>query len=441
MSGRRSLGSGIVGVLTLATAASSGCRPDFESHEWEVIQALGTIPSEISNPTNKYGDNDAAAELGQRIFFEKGYVTAVQADGPSGSVGEIPAVSCATCHDPNSWFSDSRTEYPVSHGVDWTPRNSPSLVNAAFYRHFSHDGRHDSMWMQGANVPESGVDFGSTRLAFVHLIYEKYRDDYNAIFPQPLPDALDPEAPDADRFPASGRPKYSDGEDGSWEGMTAEDQHTVNLVMANVGKSLEAYQYRLVSRNAPFERFVSGEEGAISDEAKRGLRLFIGKAGCVACHNGSTFTDQDFHNTGVEQKTHELVPDVDEGLFASYATLMENTFNGAGEYSDDREAGAEKLEALGENNEENRGKFRTKSLPQIAETGPYFHNGSAATLMDVVEHYNRGGAPGGTFSGVKDSRIAPLDLTEDEKQDLVEFMTTLTGEPVPEDLREDTSAP
>jgi cytochrome c peroxidase len=118
---------------------------------------------------------------------------------------------------------------------------------------------------------------------------------------------------------------------------------------------------------------------------------------------------------------------------------FDSPFSGAGAFSDDVAAGMAKLAGLVQT-EEMRGQFRTKSLRHVAQTGPYFHDGSVDSLIEVVRHYNRGGALY-NYPGVKDARIVPLDLTDAEIYDIAAFLRTLTGKPVPAELTLDTSAP
>jgi cytochrome c peroxidase len=374
------------------------------------------------------------AELGQRLWFEKRYagmiVEGSLAEGGPGDIGEEQKVSCSECHNPGHWFTDTRPNNVTSLGTARTNRNAPSMVNAVYYEWGNWAGSHDQFWKQGANSPESRDNFNSNRLRYVHVIYTYYRDHYNRVFDEPLPAALDPNAPDAGRFPASGKPG-----DSTWENMTAPDQEIVYKIMANCGKSLEAYERLLVSRDAPFDRYVAGDFDALSASAKRGLKLFIGKAGCDSCHKGETFTDQDFHNTGVVQNDPL---DFDNGRYLDVSRL-DNPWNGAGSYSDDPDAGTEKLRDIVKN-ESMIGQFRTKSLRHVAETGPYFHNGSAKSLTDVVRFYNEGGGPAETFPGVKDERLVRLNLTEGEIADIVEFLKSLTGLPVSADLTRNTAA-
>ncbi len=436
----------MVGGLVAGCGNGAATVDGFTAAEWAKISMFGPLALPEPDTTNKYADDAAAAAFGQRLFFEKSYsgpliVGDDGTNGGLGAVGETGKVGCVSCHDPSNWFIDTRSKPGnISLGVNYTPHNAPSLVNAAYYKWMTWTGKADAPWCQGSAAPEAATDAGSTRLAYVHMVYNKYKSDYNAIFPVPLDPALDPSAPDASRFPATGMPKANaSAPDGAWEGMTAADQQTVNLIMSNCGKALEAYERKLISRNAPIDRYIAGDYTALDASAKRGLKLFIGKAACAACHTGTTFTDQDFHTTGVPQTGAHVIA-TDSGRYDAVPKVLSSIYNGTGIYSDDVVAGMMKLAGLSQSMDQ-MGQFRTKSLRHLAKTGPFFHNGSAATLADVVTFYNMGGGMA-MFSGTKDARLVPLNLTPGEQADLIEFLSTaLLGDPVPQELTVDTSAP
>ena len=156
-----------------------------------------------------------------------------------------------------------------------------------------------------------------------------------------------------------------------------------------IAKAIAAFERTVLSGPSPYDRFVAGDRTAMSDAAVRGLTLFDGAAGCNACHVRPMFSDQSFHNIGVGMDRAN--PDVG------------------------REAVT--------NDPADRGKFKTPALRNVALTWPYLHDGSAATLDDVVELYDNGGVPNPTL----DPRIAPLGLTVAQKKDLVAFLQSLTG--------------
>jgi cytochrome c peroxidase len=434
---------------TLALIAlSTGCFTTdsvdgFTEEEFEIIKQFGPLGPVPADPTNKYADDPAAAAFGQMLWFEKSYAKALNfPDTTLGKIGDTGKVGCVSCHDPRAAFADVRRT-PTSLGVRWTPRNAPALVNSAYYPFPGWAGKSDSLWVQGANSSESGVNFGSNRLEFAHLLYRKYRTGpmgYEAIFGVTMDPALDPMHPDAARFPASGAPKAAGAADGPWEGMAPADQDYINGIVANMGKAFHAYERLLVSRNAPIDRYIEGDRSALSPAQKRGLALFIGKAACVDCHSGQLFSDYKFHNTGVAQNGPNVpMPLLEEGRFGDVKRTLSNTFNTSKKFSDDQAYGMAKIAGL-EAVEEMKGQFQTMALRNITESAPYMHTGWLQSLEDVVRWYNYGGDSEG-FNGTKHPAMVPLLLTPAEEADLVAFLKALTGEPLPEALTINTSLP
>lgn len=162
------------------------------------------------------------------------------------------------------------------------------------------------------------------------------------------------------------------------------------LTPEGVAKAIAAYERAILSGNAPFDRFRAGETAALSPSARRGLALFAGKARCGPCHAGFNFTDEGYHNIGVGMDRD--TPDL--GRFT-----------------------VTKVEA-------HKGAFKTPTLRDVARRPPFMHDGSLASLAEVVAFYNRGGVPNPWLS----SAIEPLNLTTAEQQDLVAFLEALNGE-------------
>ena len=438
---RPNLTSIVLAAVTLAGCMSDSMVDVFTSEQFDQIKQFGPLPDLAPDTTNKYADNPAVATFGQQLFFEKSYAGKLtMADPTLGVVNDTGKIACASCHDVTHYWTDTRSKpNNMSLGVKWTTRNAPTLVNVAYYQWNSWGGKEDSLWYQGANGCESAVNFGGNRLQYAHMLYVKYRNQYNTLFPMtPLDPALDP-TDTSGRFPPNGAPKANAmAADGPWEMMAAADRDIVNTAMANIGKAIEAYERKLISRNAPIDKYIAGDYTALSPAAKRGLALFIGKAACVDCHSGPTLTDNKFHNTGVTQAGINA-PAVDNGRFDEIPKTLSNNFNTSTKFSDDQALGKAKLMNLVQT-DDLKGQFRTGMLRQIEMTGPYMHTGSLETLEDVVRFYNWGGGAAG-FSGAKSSAMVPLLLTDEELADLVAFLHTLTGDPPPADLGKNTANP
>jgi cytochrome c peroxidase len=160
-----------------------------------------------------------------------------------------------------------------------------------------------------------------------------------------------------------------------------------------IAKALASFERTIVSANSPFDRWHAGNKKAVDESVKRGFKLFTGKAKCDVCHEGFNFTDNGFHNIGL--KTPKGMSE-DVGRYAQRKVKV------------------------------NQGAFKTPTLRNVALNGPYMHNGMYRTLEEVVDHYDRGG-------DVKDNldpNMEALNLTPQEKQDLVAFLKSLTGTPL-----------
>src|SRR5262249_5807414 len=153
-------------------------------------------------------------------------------------------------------------------GVSWSTRNTPPIANVGFYTWFYWDGRSDSLWQQAVLAGE-GAQQGSDRLRITHVVYQHYKADYEAVFGAkygPLDPRFDPA--NANAFPPSGKPKASaSAPDGVWEMIPAADQAIITRAFVNWGKAIAAYERLVVSRNAPWDKFVAGDNTAISQDA------------------------------------------------------------------------------------------------------------------------------------------------------------------------------
>src|SRR6516165_842123 len=448
---------GIGGTASTKSALQSAADPvTFSAAEWAIIQTLSPLPELPVDRTNRYRDSDAAALLGQRLFFEPRLSGPIQTgtpqEGQLGAIGEKGKIACRNCHMPEStWLFDIRsnnggpTPNATALGSAWMTRNVSSVVNTVFYVHTQsgahwreNDGFSDSEWFDAQSEPEGPPVQNGSRLQLAHVIFDHYRDDYNNAFPE-FP--LDPGLADLTRFPATGSP-YTDT--ANWNSLSPSDKEIINRILVNYGKSIEAYLRKLISRNAPFDRFVAGDRDAISPEARKGLRLFIGKAGCIHCHNTPLLSDDNFHVIGlrIDKTLSPFADPTETGRAANQALICttavaDGLFNVNGPFSDDP---ATTRDGNFCTQTIPPGLWRTKGLRHVAETAPYFRDGQAATLDDVINFYDRGGDPDGTFLGGP-KEIQPLHLSHEEKQDLKEFLKALTGDPVPAQYLQDLHNP
>jgi cytochrome c peroxidase len=434
-SGHNNLTFACATFVLAAALAGAGCDDEGPFTERE-MQSLRTfqLTAPPPDPTNALADDAEAAKLGKLFYFDTrfsgplGPYNVPATNGSLGAAGEAGKVACASCHDPAYGGTDHRSlPNATSLGVSYTGRNASAVINAAYSLWQFWDGHKDSLWSQALAPPEGEAEDDSSRLAVVHLLAERYRDRYAAVF-GPMQDMSD-----RSRFPPAGKP----GEP-AFDTMAPEDQRTVNHIYANFGKAVAAYERRLVSPNfAPsaFDRFLAGDRNALPPAAIRGARLFIGRGGCVECHAGSMFTDFEFHNVGAPQQG-QYVPRLDEGRLLGIDEVKTDPFNRGGEFSDS--VTREHLDTLvlrSEMNDVQRravtGVFKTPSLRNVSRTAPYMHDGVYQNLWDVVSHYNFGGGTG-AYVGEKDLALSPLLLSTDELDDLVAFLRALEdGPPLP----------
>src|SRR5215212_6747223 len=283
---------GMLGVSFALVGAIGGCinETTFTQEERDILLAYKLPAKPPANPSNKYADNSAAAIFGKKVFFDARFSGALGAanDGVSnGSLGPAGAsgkVSCYGCHQIEIGGSDRRSRSATSLGVNFGLRNAPTVINAAYWDVAKGgwqlwDGRKDSLWALSLGPLEGPNEHAGSRLAYAHLVYDKYKDEYEAIF-DPLPDLSD-----TVRFPPAGKPGQP-----TFDGMAMGDKALINRFYSNLGKAIEAYERKLVSTSfeaAPFDKMlaaldkddIDGESGVakvMTPEAIRGAKLFVG---------------------------------------------------------------------------------------------------------------------------------------------------------------------
>jgi cytochrome c peroxidase len=414
------LGGVLAGIMACrAESAPMADRTLFTPQELAAIYRHSPLGPPPADPTDRVADNPRAAALGQFLFFD----SQLSANGK---------VSCATCHQASHAFSDAKT---VATGLGPGTRNSPTVVNAAYNQWYFLDGRCDSLWSQALQPFENPVEMGGDRLHIVLLVARDptSRRAYERVF-GPLPNFGAMHLNSAHARPGSDphAPQVR-----AWNGLGPSDRQAINRTFTNLGKAIEAYERRLVSRPAPFDSYVTAlkrgdrlQQGLLSAAAKRGLKLFVGAARCELCHSGPTFSDGQFHNLG-------LASVGDAGRAAGIRLLRADPFNSAGAFSDApyESSHRERLSFLPDPDTQ-LGAFKTPSLREVARTTPYMHDGRFGDLGQVVGFYagdlaRQSGATAGQREGTLD--LIP-HLTAAQQLDLVAFLRTLTGAALPADL-------
>jgi cytochrome c peroxidase len=488
------------------------------------VQALAGLPNVAPPDTsNRYSADADAAKLGKSFYFDtrfSGPSTVLDALGRTMPFGRAPAgqnagVGCISCHTAGHVGADPASiPGNVSIGAGWTYNNATSTFNSAFYNLHLWNGRADSLWAQAMADNENGLTTNGNRLHTAWLISDLYGGAYQAVFadptaPQsPLPgtsstvqalvgtdgkcmapvagicptgcrSATSTSTGNVDcwpQFPLQGKPGKVPGcQSGdatepfgdAYDCMAAADQMTVTQVLVNFGKAVAAYEGTLILGPSAFDRWATdlaagnGDSSTqISDEAKVGARLFVGKAGCSDCHNTPLLSDGKFHNVGVGQ-TGPGVPkesDCPAGTVCDCAPVSDTHLNGPKNCLPwGARDGIQKLQASGFRRDSvwsddtsdvtetettylkadlgtiPLGAYRTPSLRNVSLTAPYMHDGSMATLADVVWHYNQGIADQDT-PGVPAASFNSLYLSDDEQAALVAFLESLVCDSPPADV-------
>lgn len=293
-------------------------------HEYLRPSSVPVPPDNMMTP--------ARVELGKSLFFDPRL---------SGSNW----ISCTTCHNPALGWSDGLPT-AIGNGMKVLDRATPTVLNTAYQKFQFWDGRAKTLEEQALGPIQAEIEMGAN----IDEVLKKLANvpGYVRMFEHAYPG----------------------------EGITK----------STLAKALASFERSVVSSDAPFDRWIRGDETAISESAKRGFVLFEDKARCALCHQGFNFSDNGFHNIGLKGNT-----DLGRGAKVPVKVL--------------------------------KGAFKTPTLRDVALTRPYMHNGAYNTLEEVVEHYNRGGDTKESL----DPNMQPLELSAQEKTDLVEFLNSLTG--------------
>ena len=302
------------------------------------VPDIGPLPTAIPMPaTNLH--YKSKVKLGEQLYFD-------------GRLSQNGAISCAFCHTPGLGFADPK-QVSIGVGGKQGGRQAPTIYNTVFNPVQFWDGRAGSLEEQAIGPIVNPVEMGETHENVVNKLntIKGYVEQFQAVF-------------------------------------------GTSVSMQGIAEAIAAYERTIISTNSPFDKYVLGDNTAMSKEAQQGMALFKGKARCILCHNGSNFTDNQFHNLGVPQ-----VGPMKEDLGRYYVTRRP----------------------------EDTGAFKTPTLRSIDETAPYMHDGAFKTLEEVVDFLDTGGGKNPNLS----SMMKPLGLTQEEKTDLIAFLKALKGEEIP----------
>lgn len=363
--------------------------------------SLDALPPLPADPSNRVADDSAAAELGHRLYFD----TRLSSNGQ---------VACATCHKPELMFTDGLA---LAVGVDIGPMHTPSLVGLAYSPWFYWDGRKDSQWAQALAPLEAKHEHATDRVQLLHLVTNDsvYRDMYEDLFGTLSLSAV---------LPETGTPDGDAQQQANWNTLDSKTQTEISRFFANLGKTIAAYERKIMPGRTRFDDYVSqivagsADDTLLNNAEQDGLALFIGKGQCVTCHNGPLFTNHEFHNTGV-LAVGGTMPTM--GRYDGIRISREDPFNCLGKFSDASTAECTELRFARDANDL-VGALKTPTLRNISLTAPYMHGGQLKNLTQVVDHYND--APSSMLSH---NEAKPLGLRPVERTQLEDFLMTLSA--------------
>lgn len=382
-------------LVTAAIAAATAAGGVFaieesEFNPMEVRRILQHSAKELkfSDDSNAALNDPAAIELGKALFM-------------SPRLSAKGDISCASCHIPGLGWQDGKIHHLNLH--EGVKRNTPSLLNACFARWYYWDGRADTLWAQALDVFTSDNDFKTTHAALA-----------TAVADDPVLSGCYEKAFGTSRKPDPEIPQRSD---------------SAQRVAVNLSKALAAFQCTLISTESPFDVFVEGlrtqdkqKMTALSTDARRGLKLFVGRGDCRTCHSGALFSDHEFHNIGIDERGANRDGG---GRYAGLRDLLRSIYRADGAFSDaPNGSSARKAILVAPSTQQNRRQFKTPTLRNVELTPPYMHDGSLESLEDVLRHYR---SPLGNQDEHGEAVLNPVALSDQDISDLTQFLKSLTS--------------
>ncbi len=352
----------------------------FTDEEVRRIVALGPWPPPpVVDPSNRASGNPQAIAFGECLFGDP-------------RLSRNGAIACASCHQPGRALTDG---LPRAQGVAPADRNTPSVSNVGGQRWYGWDGANDNLWAQSLRPMLDAREMGGDLAHVANTIRANadLRAGYASAFGRPPP---------------------------------AEDE----AVAVDVGKALAAFQETLVTPRTPFDDFrdalARGDRAAAARypvAAQRGLQVFVGAGNCTFCHQGPRLSNGEFHDVGI---AFFVEPGrVDPGRHAGIRSLAASRYNLLGSFNDDPNRATATSTRHVALEHRNFGEFRVPGLRNVARTAPYMHNGSLATLRDVVRHYSN--LDEDRLHADGERILKPLGLDKYDVDSLVAFLETLSA--------------
>jgi len=366
---RLAIPGGSVVALALVAGLSLALPADLPPLRPDELASIGSLgpwpPPAARDASNRVSGRAEAVALGEVLFH-------------STRLSNVGGLRCASCHEPWRHFTDGRAR---ALGAEAGARNTPSLLNVRLQHWFGWDGANDSLWSQSIRPM---LDVREMRSDAAHVA-QALRDDDTLKRLYAL---------------AFGRAPPADDE----------------AALVDAGKALAAYQETLASERTPFDAWrdalVRGDSAAAQRyplAAQRGLRLFVGRGRCVACHAGPNFSDGEFHRSLIVSTLHDGTRD--SGRAHGVEKLLASPFARNGRFDDQtnvaRAPASQPAEA---------GAFRTPGLREVSATAPYMHDGSVANLCNALQPH----------AALEDRAMPALTLAE--RRDVVAFLRTLAAQ-------------
>ncbi len=355
-------------VLTLLSAVVV-CGAGDQNSEFPPIGPLGPVPVPDDNKMTP-----AKVELGKLLYFDS-------------RLGGDMSTSCADCHSPDLGWQDAQD---ICRGYPGTEhwRNCQSIVNSGYYTKLFWAASVTSLEKQAPSAARGAVagngerDMMEERLSQVPEYIEMFREAFG-----------------------TRRPLLRD----AW-------------------RAIATFERTLVQRDTPFDLYMLGDETALDEEQIMGMELFQGKAGCVQCHNTPFFSDEKFYNLGVpenykfeESALHQITFRFEQYAKGVPEHIYRKTKTDLGLYYRMKDY-------------ESMGKFRTPTLRYLEYTAPYMHNGVFFELEEVIDFYNEGGGEDvikkAFGHSTKTKLLKPLGLDDEEKEALIAFLRSLSGDEI-----------